>query len=176
MKPQRVGRCVKSAKIDLLIADDAADLADLLMRQLEEFVEQAELVHHFERRGMDGVAAKVAQEIGMLLQHQDIDAGAGEQKAQHHARGSAPAMAHCVVIFSAAISYVPSTASFRRKPVSSAHTRCSVTWIPAFAGMTSKYRVSSLNRQPPPSLQGGATGHGTEGSGHSAGSPDPSRN
>src|SRR5208283_1986634 len=33
---------------------------------------------------MDSVAAKVAKEIGMLLQHHDIDAGACQQKAEHH--------------------------------------------------------------------------------------------
>jgi hypothetical protein len=33
---------------------------------------------------MDGVAAEVAQEVGMLLKHHDIDAGA-EQKPTHHA-------------------------------------------------------------------------------------------
>ena len=34
---------------------------------------------------MDGVAAEIAQEIGVLLQHDDVDAGAREQKAEHHA-------------------------------------------------------------------------------------------
>ena len=71
---------------DALVADLAGQLAHLLMRPLEEFVEQAELVHDFERRGMDGVAAEVAQEIGVLLQHHDIDAGAGEQKARASCR------------------------------------------------------------------------------------------
>ena len=32
---------------------------------------------------MNGVAAEIAQEIGMLLEHDDVDAGAREQKAQH---------------------------------------------------------------------------------------------
>ena len=81
MKWQWVGRCEKSASIDAVVADLARELAHLLMRPLEELVEQAELVHDFERRGMDGVAAEVAQEIGVLLQHHDIDAGAGEQEA-----------------------------------------------------------------------------------------------
>jgi hypothetical protein len=34
-------------------------------------------VHQFQGRGMDGVAAEVAKEIGVLFQHHDIHAGAG---------------------------------------------------------------------------------------------------
>ena len=86
MKRQRVGRCVKSASTTSIVADHPPyDLAHLLMRQLQELIEQAKLVHDLERRGMDGVAAEVAQEVGVLLQHHDIDAGAGEQIAEHHA-------------------------------------------------------------------------------------------
>ena len=51
----------------------------------EPVVKQPKLVHHLERRGMDRVAAKIAQEVGMLLEHRDVDAGAREQKAEHHA-------------------------------------------------------------------------------------------
>ncbi len=74
---------------DALVADLAGELMHLLMRALEEIVEDAELVHHLKRRGVDGVAAEVAQEIGVLLQHHDIDAGARQQKAEHHAGGTA---------------------------------------------------------------------------------------
>jgi hypothetical protein len=48
--------------------------------------QHAELVHHLEGRGMHGVAAEVAQEVGVLLQHHDRHPGAGQQEAQHHAR------------------------------------------------------------------------------------------
>ncbi len=51
------------------LADLAAETLDARMRQLEEVVEQAEFVHQFQRRGMDGVAAEVAQEVGVLFQH-----------------------------------------------------------------------------------------------------------
>jgi hypothetical protein len=84
------GKMGEVGEDDHLVADDAADLAHLLVRQLEKRVEESELVHHFERGGMDGVAAEVAQEIGVLLQHQDVDAGAGEQEAEHHAGRAAP--------------------------------------------------------------------------------------
>ena len=71
------------------VADDAAETLHAPVRQLEEFIEQAELVHHLERRGMDGVAAEVAQEVGVLLQHHHVDAGARQQEAEHHAGGPA---------------------------------------------------------------------------------------
>src|SRR5215475_13798921 len=83
-----------------IVADKAPQLIGLLMRTLEEFFEQPELVHHLERRGMDGVAAEVAQEIGMLLEHQDVDAGAGEEKAEHHPGWSTAAIAQRVVMVS----------------------------------------------------------------------------
>ena len=70
-------------------ADLTAETLDARMRQLQEFIEQAELVHQFERRGMDGVAAEIAQEVGVLFQHGDGDAGARQQKAEHHAGRSA---------------------------------------------------------------------------------------
>src|SRR5207245_11383538 len=49
------------------VADLPPQLADLLMRQLQEFIEQAELIEDLQRRRMDGVAAKIAKEIGVFL-------------------------------------------------------------------------------------------------------------
>ena len=74
---------------DALAADIGGQLAHLLMRPLEEFIEQPELGHHLQRRGVDGVAAEVAQEIGVLLEHEHVDARAREQEAEHHAGGAA---------------------------------------------------------------------------------------
>ncbi len=59
------------------------------MRQFQKPVAQPELIHHLQGRGMHGVAAKIAEEIRMLFQHHDIDAGAAEQIAEHHAGGPA---------------------------------------------------------------------------------------
>ena len=42
-------------------------------------------MHDFEGGGMKRVAAEVAQEIGMLLQDDNLDSGACEQKSKHHA-------------------------------------------------------------------------------------------
>ena len=66
-----------------LVAEECADRLRLLVRQREELVEQAELVHQLQRGGMNGIAAEIAEEVGMLLQHDDVDAGARQQKAEH---------------------------------------------------------------------------------------------
>ncbi len=67
------------------IADLPAERPDFLVGLLEELLEEAELVHDFQRRGMNGVPAEIAQEIGVLFEDQDGDPGAGEQQPQHHA-------------------------------------------------------------------------------------------
>ena len=66
----------------LLAAEICAERGLLVVRQLQKVVEQAELAHDVEGRGMDGVAAKVAQEVGMLLEHDDVDAGARQQDSR----------------------------------------------------------------------------------------------
>src|SRR5207245_9292271 len=37
-----------------------------------------------ERGRVDRVAAKVAQEVGVLLEHEDLDAGPGEEEPEHN--------------------------------------------------------------------------------------------
>jgi len=59
------------------------------MRQLQKLVQKAEVVQRFERRGMDRVAAKIAQKILMFFNDDRIDARAGQKQAQHHSGGSA---------------------------------------------------------------------------------------
>ena len=71
---------------ELLGADLALHLPDFLVRQLRKASAQPELVHHRQRRGVDGVAAEVAEEVGVLFQHQGLDAGPPEQVAEHHSR------------------------------------------------------------------------------------------
>ena len=83
---QPVGRAAHLlAQVRLHGADLGAEPFDLLVRHFEERVQQAELVHQFERRGMHRVAAEVAEKIRMFFQHHDIDTGARQQKAEHHA-------------------------------------------------------------------------------------------
>jgi hypothetical protein len=74
---------------DRRVADDAAEALHPPVRQLQELIQQAKLVDDFERGRVDGIAAEVAQEVGMLLQHHDVDAGARQQQPQHHAGGPA---------------------------------------------------------------------------------------
>ena len=62
---------------------------DLLVRQREEGFENAQLVHHFERGRMNGVAAKVAEEVRVLFEDHDVDARTRQQITQHHPGGAA---------------------------------------------------------------------------------------
>jgi len=55
--------------------EDSAQLGHFLMRQLQKLIEQSELVHEIERPRMNGIATKIAIEIGMPFQHHHIDAG-----------------------------------------------------------------------------------------------------
>jgi hypothetical protein len=49
----------------------------------------AQPVHHPQGRGVNRVAAKVAQEIGVLFQHRHADARPRQQVAQHQPRRAA---------------------------------------------------------------------------------------
>ena len=66
------------------VTDLSAELLDLLVRQFEEFVEQAQLIHQLKRRRMYGIAAKIAEEIGVLFQHDDLDPGPRQEETEHH--------------------------------------------------------------------------------------------
>jgi len=66
-------------------ADPRANVLHFSVRQFQEFIQQTEFMHQLERRGMDRVAAKIAQEVRVFFQHDDIDAGTREQEAEHHA-------------------------------------------------------------------------------------------
>src|SRR4030095_14650824 len=61
-----------------------AQLTQLLMRLLQELIQQTKLVHQLQSGRMNGIAAKIAKEIGVLLQHRHGYAGSGEQIANHH--------------------------------------------------------------------------------------------
>src|SRR5208282_1028986 len=70
------------------VADLCPERAQFLMRSLQEFIEDAELIHDLERRRVDRIAAEVAQEVGMLFENQDSDPGSGQQQCQHHPGGA----------------------------------------------------------------------------------------
>jgi hypothetical protein len=67
------------------IADLSHELRKLLMRQAQKLVQQPQLMHEFQSRGVDRVAAEIAKEVGVLLEHDDVDAGTGQEEAEHHA-------------------------------------------------------------------------------------------
>ena len=79
LEPAEVGDADRGA------AELAVHLLQSLVRKFQKSVDQAEFIHHLQRRGMHGVAAEIAEEIGVLFQHDRFDSGAPEQIAQHHA-------------------------------------------------------------------------------------------
>ena len=83
------GHMPKIRALEVVISDDATHRSHALMWNPQKFFEQAELVDHLEARRMHGIAAEVAEEVGVLFQHGDADAAAGEEIAQHHACRSA---------------------------------------------------------------------------------------
>jgi hypothetical protein len=56
---------------------------------LEELLKQPKFAEHFERGGVHGVAAKVAEEVLVLFEYGDLNTLAREEIREHHARGSA---------------------------------------------------------------------------------------
>src|SRR5262249_33066044 len=71
------------------VAEPRLQLGNLLVRKLQKSLEQAELVHELEGRGVEGVAAVIAEEVGVFFQHDDVGSGPREQEAQHHPGGAA---------------------------------------------------------------------------------------
>ena len=68
---RKIGDC------DAIVANQARKALDFVVGNAEKFLKQAQLVHQLKGRWMDGVAAKVAQKIRMLLQHRHAHACAG---------------------------------------------------------------------------------------------------
>src|SRR5690242_19816220 len=54
-------------------------LAYFLMRKFEEGVENMQLMHQFECGGVNRVAPKITEKVGMLLQHDHIHAHAAKK-------------------------------------------------------------------------------------------------
>jgi hypothetical protein len=63
------------------------------MGTAQEVVDNAEFVHEFESGGVNGVAAKVTQEICVLFEDDYVDSGTRQEEADHHAGGTAPSNA-----------------------------------------------------------------------------------
>ena len=63
---------------------------DVAMRQFQQLLPEPEFVEQVQGRGMHGVAAEVAQEVGVLLQQHHPDTLPGQQQGRHQARRSTP--------------------------------------------------------------------------------------
>jgi hypothetical protein len=72
---------------DRIVAPGDADLCPRqpVVRSFEEPAEEAQLVEDLHGRGVDRVAAEIAEEIGVLFQHPHRNSGSGEQQPGHHA-------------------------------------------------------------------------------------------
>ena len=66
------------------------DLFRLLVRALQEGLQQAEFVKNLHRGGVDRVTAEITQEVGMLFEDGHVYALARQEVAKHHARRPAP--------------------------------------------------------------------------------------
>jgi hypothetical protein len=60
------------------------------MRQAQQLLGQAELVEQPQGGGVQGVAAEVAEEVAVLLQHQHLHPSPGQQQPQHGPGRPAP--------------------------------------------------------------------------------------
>src|SRR5579864_2809450 len=65
--------------------------AYLLMRELQKFVQNTQLIHQFKSGRVNRVAAKVAQEIRMLFENVYIHADLCKQVSQHNSGGASSA-------------------------------------------------------------------------------------
>lgn len=84
-----MGRQMREVRyFDKLVSDLRPERADLLVRALQKLVEQTQLAHDLESRGVDRIAAEIAQEIGMFFENENRDPGSSEQEAEHHTRGA----------------------------------------------------------------------------------------
>ncbi len=83
------GQVGKVGNGDGEVVDDRADFAEFLVGNAEEIVEEAEFVDELESGGMNGVAAKIAEKVGVFFEDEDFDAGASEKEAENYTSGPA---------------------------------------------------------------------------------------
>jgi hypothetical protein len=73
---------------DGFVAEAKGELLYSLVWDFQKRIENSKLAHEFERRRVNGVTAKVAEEVGVLFEHRDIDARSREKQTEHNARGA----------------------------------------------------------------------------------------
>ena len=77
-------------------ADIDPGLNDAGMRQGQEFLQQPQFLHDLQRRGVHRVAAEIAQEFAMLLQHRHIHARRASINPSIKPAGPPPAITQMV--------------------------------------------------------------------------------
>src|SRR5262245_463884 len=75
---RKVGAC------NLLIVELYLHPAQFLMRQPQELIEHPQFMQQLPGGRMDGVAAKIAEEVPVLFKDYHLNAGAGQQQPKHH--------------------------------------------------------------------------------------------
>src|SRR5262249_48679026 len=74
---------------DLFIVELDLHPAQFLMRETQELIEHPQLMQQLQRGRMDGVTAKITEEIPVLFQDYHLNAGTGEEQPNHHSGGAA---------------------------------------------------------------------------------------
>src|SRR5258708_20571774 len=82
------------ANLDRFASHFAGEFPHLLMRALQELLENAKFIHQLQSGWMNRIAAEITQKIAVLFEHDHINTRARQQKAEHHpsrtAAGNAP--------------------------------------------------------------------------------------
>ena len=81
-----VSRCERSPIVQSRPGDTELCLVQAVVRPVQEVLEKPQLVENLHRRRVDGVAAKIAEEVLVLFQHANLAAGSGEKQPGHDAR------------------------------------------------------------------------------------------
>jgi hypothetical protein len=79
------GEAAEVGEGDALVAEAQLQLTLLVVLDLQQPVGEDEVVHHLQGRGVDGVAAKIAEEVGVLLEDHHAHPAPGKKKAQQDA-------------------------------------------------------------------------------------------
>ena len=139
-----------------------------LVRAPQEGVEQAELVDDAQGRRMHRVAAEVAQEVGMLLEHDVVTPARASRKPSIIPAGPPPTMQQRVVVTAVALLIVALRAPTRpRYPRSGACARSAATKAACASRSTGRWRTTVLagylpRKLPPFRSRAGRTGRGTK--------------
>ena len=71
-------------------ADSDGQIREFLVWEREKFVENSEFMEKLKSGGMDGIAAKVPQEVTVLLDHRHPQPRPSQQQSEHRPRRPAP--------------------------------------------------------------------------------------